>query len=231
MKNEQDINLKDIDYCEKEIDSYISKFKKIYSYDGNSRYKSYDHCRQTFLDNRKDPCKHDLIALNLYAYLASWGMLRHSFLMQKDYLFNRGVVDILCDDKYDSLLDYDPFIAGEKDDELIIELADEIKHYYSEKTYYTEGINEKKSIKSVSDTLITKIILGTFACTVAYDTYVKKGLAKHRMRQSFSKRSLYEIREYAKENMNSINEELCGLGELYNAIKIIDMCLFEKGFE
>ena len=212
------------------VDKYVKKFRDVYSADTNSRYMSYDHCRKVFLEYRKDPNKYDLITLNLYAYLASWGMLRNSFLMQKDYIFNKGVVEILCKEKYDSLLSYDPFIATEKDDKLIIELANEIRGFYLGKEYFTEGLNKNEVISNVSDTLVTKIILGTFACTVAYDTYVRKGLSIHNMHQNFCERSLHEIREYAKANKLCIEGQLIGLNKYYNPIKIIDMCLFERGF-
>ena len=52
---------------------------------------------------------YNYITLNLYAYLASWGMLRNSFLMQKDYLFSKPVVEILCKDKYSNLISFNPF--------------------------------------------------------------------------------------------------------------------------
>ena len=37
---------------------------------------------------KNDETMYNYITLNLYAYLASWGMLRNSFLMQKDYFFH-----------------------------------------------------------------------------------------------------------------------------------------------
>ena len=220
-----------IDYSESSMNKYVSKFKNVYLTDNNSRYMSFDHCRKCFIENRKNPSKYDYITLNLYAYLASWGMLRNSFLMQKDYTFNRGIVEILCKDKYDDLLFCNPFTATEKEDDLIIELANEIRNYYIGKSFYTEGLNKKVTIYSVTDTLVTKIILGTFACTVAYDKYVKAGLSKHGMQKTLNKKSLYEIREYAKCNENIINGELANLNNFYTPIKIIDMCLFEKGYE
>ena len=45
------------------------------------RDRSYDLCRQFFIANWKNQNqdKKNELALNLYAYLASWGMLRNSF--------------------------------------------------------------------------------------------------------------------------------------------------------
>ena len=70
----------------KNINEYINKFIDSYHNDKNGRYRSYDHCRESFLKYKNDETMYNYITLNLYAYLASWGMLRNSFLMQKDYL-------------------------------------------------------------------------------------------------------------------------------------------------
>lgn len=54
--------------------------------------------------------------------------------MQKDYLFNKPVVIILCKDKYIPLINWSPFNKTQKEiDEyvsLILELKNEIKKYY-----------------------------------------------------------------------------------------------------
>ena len=68
---------------EKNINEYINKFIDSYHNDKNGRYRSYDHCRESFLKYKNDETMYNYITLNLYAYLASWGMLRNSFLMQK----------------------------------------------------------------------------------------------------------------------------------------------------
>lgn len=75
----------------KNINEYINKFIDSYHNDKNGRYRSYDHCRESFLKYKNDETMYNYITLNLYAYLASWGMLRNSFLMQKDYLFSKPV--------------------------------------------------------------------------------------------------------------------------------------------
>lgn len=210
---------------------YVSRFINIYQTDDRGRYLSYDHIRKAFLEYRNDISKRDLLTLNLYAYLASWGMLRNSFLIQKDYKFLTPVVDILCNTKYESLINYDPFIdEGREKPELIMELAKEIKRYFLGKTYYPEGNDNRKTIKSVSATLITKILLGTLGCTVAYDTYVKKGLSHHKLTQTINLSSLYELRKFAKTNKEEIMLLLSKLNEYYTPMKIIDMYLFELGF-
>ena len=216
---------------ENEMSEKLKLFKDVYDKDGNSRYKSFDHCRKCFIENRNKKDNYDLIALNLYAYLASWGMLRNSFLMQKDYLFNLKVVEILCNEKYDNLLNYNPFSATEKDDEMIIKLKEEISNYYKGKKYYSEG-NSKKEIKDVSETLISKIILGTFGCIIAYDRYVKAALSNYKIKQTLTKESLLQIRLFAKKYQEEIVDQLGNYDKtIYTPIKIIDTYLFEKGKE
>jgi len=214
-----------------DLTEHVSKFIKVYSSDKNGRYLSYDHVRRAFLSLRKDVSQRDLLTLHLYAYLASWGMLRNSFLMQKDYKFLTPIVDILCKAKYESLIDYDPFNdVGTSNARLIMELVDEIRNYFYGKTYYEEGNSEPKTIDNVTDTLVTKIILGTIGCTVAYDTYVVKGLGNHNLTKKVGIKSLMELKSFAKANESEIKEILSNLNNLYTPMKVIDMYFFEEGF-
>ena len=159
-------------------------------------------------------------------------MLRNSFLMQKDYLFSRPIVDVLCSDKYDSLINFNPF--GEvtnQDIRLIQEVAFLIRNNYVGKEYFSEGSDELKTIDNVTDTLVSKIMLGTLGCTVAYDRYVKQGLASLNMTQKMGSQSIKELCAFAKANEEEIKEEISKLNDLYTPMKIIDMYFFEKGFE
>ena len=209
---------------EQELKNVINIFYKTYKNDKNSRYFSYDHCRKCFIENKNDPSKYDLIVLNLYAYLASWGMLRNSFLMQKDYLFNKPVVEILCKSKYSSLLN------NSKDVDLIIELGNEIRDYYRDKPYWDEK-GTKSAIKNATDTLITKILLGTFGCVVAYDQYVTKALRSVGICGMFNKKSILQLNQFIEDNKPLINIYTDELGGLYTPMKIIDMYFFEKGLK
>ena len=221
-----------IDNYKVDISKYVNKFMHIYNIDSNSRYKSYDHIRRIFIKYRKDESKRDLLTLHLYAYLASWGMLRNSFLMQKDYLFSRPIIDLLCSDKYDSLMNFDPFgEVSDNDINLIIELSSSIVLKYIGKAYYGEGETGLQRINNVSDTLVSKILLGTFGCTVAYDRYVRLGLSSLNLTQKISKESIKELCNFAKANEEEIKTEIKKINELYTPMKIIDMYFFEKGYE
>ena len=213
------------------LSEHVDKFIKVYTYDENGRYFSYDHIRRAFLSLRNDKSQRDLLTLHLYAYLASWGMLRNSFLMQKDYKFLTPIVDIICRAKYESLINYDPFSdAGVNSARLIMELINEMRDYFIGQTYFEEGSNEPKTIDNVSDTLVTKILLGTLGCTVAYDTYVRKGLANHNLTQKVGVTSIMELKSFAQANETEIKKILSKLNNLYTPMKIIDMYFFEEGF-
>lgn len=213
-----------------EIKYYTDRFISTLNKDKNGRYKSYEHCRQCYLDNKDDETKYDLIALNLYAYLASWGMLRNSFLMQKDYLFNLPIVKILCKDEYKQLIKFNPF--SEKCNEvisLIMTLRDEIKDYYLSQKYIQDGTNIEIQISNVTDTLVTKIILGTIGCVPAYDQYFVKALRKDGINGVFNEKSMLKLVSFAKDNREVIEEACNRLGNLYTPMKMIDMYFWEKG--
>lgn len=215
-----------------DLSTFTNKFVNIYQKDKNGRYMSYNHCRKCFLDNRHDKSKYGLMTLNLYAYLASWGILRKSFLMQKDYLFNKPVVIILCKDKYIPLINWSPFNKTQKEiDEyvsLILELKNEITKYYLSVYYFNNNGKEVK-IKNVTDTLVSKIILGTLGCIPAYDRYLINALKQNNIVGALSKKSVLQIIEFAKSNEKDIKDLCNELGQLYPPMKIIDMYFWEKG--
>ena len=225
------------------IKDTTQRFVDIYKEDPNSRYKSFDHCRKCFLENRSKIEKRDLITLNLYAYLASWGMLRNSFLMQKDYKFLSDVVDKLCDPKYDSLLYFDPFKEDQivnKQIELILSLKGEIEKYYNKNKYFKNtkgGGYIEQELDSEFDTNISKILLGTFACVPAYDKYVKLALREDKIEGVLNESSLKKLVIIVRENEDETRElceELNGYyppNESYTPMKILDMYYWEKGLQ
>lgn len=217
---------------EQEFLKYVDKFIYIYDHDANSRYMSYDHIRNAFMRYKDMESSRDIITLNLYAYLASWGMLRNSFLMQKDYKFSRPVVDVLCSKKYEVLMNYNPFHDnGSEKLNLMDELVRDIKKCYIGKTYYDEGDLKPKVIDNVTDTLVSKIILGTLGCTVAYDRYVRSGLTYHKLSKNCSYNSFEQLRAFAKDNESLITKALSKLTDIYTPMKVLDMYFFEFGFE
>ena len=163
----------------------------------NSRYKSWEHCYATFYNaitnGDKSSETKDYLSLQLAFYLASWGMYRgSSFLLQKDYTIHREPIKIILDDTYSVLL-------GIKCDKLLSNinlLFELIKKLEDEYEKVRAGI--KGMVKNgVTDTLISKVLLGTLGCVPAYDRFFKDGLKKLRMENfSFNEKSISELCQY-----------------------------------
>lgn len=222
----------------------INKIINGYRNDKDGRYKSYEYCRKCFLDNRYYPEKYDLITLNIFAYLASWGMLRKSILLYKEYYFNKEIVKLLCNPEYSCLINFDPFGPNAKNNiKPLIDLRDKIVDYYKNKEYVKYG--QQKTYYEVSEILVTKILLGTLGCVPAYDTNFKSGLDEYFGKEEVNKNGLKKFEEssmnvmvdFAIKNKKEIEnackelDQLSGVKGLYTPMKIIDMYFFEVGLE
>ena len=127
--------------------------------------------------------------------------------------------------------------------ELVINLKKRIVETYKTEKYFidteidTESDEDPKphNINNVTDTLASKIILGTFGCVPAYDENLVRGLGEIRPK-TLSINGLNEVIKYANENkafienckkdlMNRIGDA----SKLYTTMKIVDILLFGKG--
>lgn len=157
----------------------INTVKKYYGEVDNYKYtrpRSWENCYKHF-ENKPDKNNEeaiDLAALNLAMYLASWGMYRgSSFLLDYDYKIHIPIIKniIIRDDVY-------KFRGAGLDEvkESLFEISDHIKRSYSNNGVDEECILDIAEEKSASDTLVTKILLGTLGCIPAYDRFFKIGL-------------------------------------------------------
>ena len=208
---------------------YINEIRQ----DAHARYLSWEHCYSYFQSHRQNPSEEeiDFMCLHLAWYLASWGMLRGgAFLLWKDYKVHLPVVKLLLSEEYSELNHCTPeYLANESTAEKILTLADHIVSIYWDITAETgEG-------KKASDTLVTKILLGTLGCTPAYDRYFKSGLSLSGVaHQSFGKRSLLELACYYiqhKDKMESFRNKISENRVEYTPMKVIDMCFWQVGFD
>ena len=201
---------------------------KIFENDINdefSRYKSWEFCYKKFQDNVYNT---DDLAVHLSLYLASWGMYRGStFLLNKNYKINCGIVEIIkrFQKKYDKYIS----ISSKKQLEEIIEndsfftaiekLGKEIEEYY-----YKE-IHDK----NVTDTLKTKIIMGTLGITPAYDTYFKDALndLDAQIVKTFNAKSIKECYKYYNKYYGEFEKLRKNSFKWYPIMKIFDMCLWQ----
>lgn len=194
--------------------------------DPHHRYLSWEYCHEAFRLNRRPQIDAtiDYLCLHLAWYLASWGMLRNSFLMQKDYKIHADVVRLIYQPEWDDLWDLSPEKLSQE--------------YYADRiTKLSESITEAYVASGAgipTETLLTKILLGTVGCVPAYDRYFKKALADTGAApQVFSAKSIRTLGNLYLDYEDEFEKlrKHCGSRIEYPAAKILDMCFFEYGFQ
>lgn len=178
----------------------------------------------------------DYLSLQLSLYLASWGMYRGStFLINKNYRINIAIVKLIHDfqknnDEVINLLNEGKLNKEDLNNldefwESLKKLIDKI-----EEEYENGQIN-----KNVSNTLITKILMGTLGITPAYDNefrntikYLKNqricNIPSYFKRKNFIN-SLKKCYEFYLDNKEF--EKLRKKIKLYPRMKILDMCFWQ----
>lgn len=208
----------------------VLEFYKRLCQDKQHRYKSWEHCYVAF----KEEDDTELLSLHLGFYLASWGMYRGSSgLLQKDFTVHKKAIEILKSSKY-TFLNTHVHKADRKHISLILELKNELKQYY-ETVYFLKG--NREFYITPTDTLMTKIMLGTLGCIPAYDRYYIDGLREvglkgYRVNQQ-SLKSLFDFIEetYNKKIIQETQNKISKNGICYPKMKILDMFFWEVGFE
>lgn len=206
--------------CDLKMDKAASFIKKYHdtTTDGiHTRYLSWVHCNRAFKENWANPDKFEYLSLHLAWYLASWGMLRNSFLLDRDYLVHLEVVKNLCNREFSNLFEY----PNDKNIPLVLKAGKTI-----EKSYEKE---------SISETLVTKILLGVFGCVPAYDRFFKYAARKYKVCSGlFGARSLTSLWDYYEKNINcfqTLKNEISSDLYQYTPMKLLDMCLWQIGFD
>jgi len=198
-----------------------------------SRELSWSHCYKAFakfknkMPNDKEA---DYLALHLAAYLASWGMYRgNTFLLQyMDYKIHIPVVKMIFEKEYSILWDVNNYDDIDNLWSAIKKLKEKIESHYN-------NVKPDKS-SAVTDTLITKILLGTSGCVPAYDTNVCSALKKIGINSNFGITSIKEIYRCYKDNeayINAIREQSEEKEKLESCpiMRVIDACLWKYGEE
>ena len=220
------------------VSTLIKEAYKKYHKKGNpTRYMSWEYYYGFFYNNKNKFENDDILdtaALHLAFYLASWGMYRgSSFLLQYDYKIHKGALKIMSENKYASLQnlykpgDFTPAVI-----DTMFDLVESLSKYY-----------EKNCKTKPTDTLITKILLGTFGCVPAYDRYVKQCIRKQisennkSLKASFNKKQFEHLiawidSEDKKSNKSISNLKLIGNDGKsdfdYPLMKKIDMYFWES---
>jgi hypothetical protein len=108
-------------------------------------------------------------------------------------------------------------------------LAERVRHCYAEELPSFEGIENH-----TSDTLVTKILLGTLGCVPAYDRYYRSSVKKNHISSGqFNSRSVRDVAEFYCENLGifeSLRSEISNRGVEYPPMKLIDMCFWQDAY-
>ncbi len=195
------------------------------------RYRSWDHCHHAFAESEKNE-RH---ALELAFYLASWGMYRGSGgLLQKNHLIHRGAVDILFSNEWTTLKCSQENEVTKNHIDKIISLKQKLSAHYQAIPFTRSG-SEEKAI-SPTDTLLSKIMLGSFGCVPAYDRYFVTGLKIIGMQyRNFDAASLRELFDFADKNYQEVKIAQQNVqdkaGRYYPVMKILDMFFWQVGYD
>lgn len=197
------------------------------------RYRSWEHCYGYFQSTGPSglAADRDHAALQLAFYLASWGMYRGStFLLQHDYTVHLGVVDVISKERFSNLWYQDIGAEGvEAPHEAIMDLIGEIRGVY--RPFAPGGTSTQPT-----DTLISKVILGTLACLPACDRYFVdgfklKGLKFARLDEAF----LHDVHSFCEMHLDALRREQHRISRdstvTYPLIKLVDMYFWQIGFE
>ena len=145
-------------------------------------------------------------------------MLRNSFLLNHDYFVHKTIVQKLTSNKFELLFD------SEQTSKIIpLTLG------------ASEAIVKACPRNNVSQTLITKILLGVFGCAPAYDKFFRDAAKKYGICSSqWGERSLQSLWHYYthhQEAFEKLRYEISLDGFLYTPMKLMDMCLWQIGYD
>ena len=212
-----------------ELINYVKKFYSEIQNDSEHRFRAWEDCYEAFQTEKNT----NYLAKELDNYLAAWGMKRgSSFLLQKNWRIHLPVVEEIIKPKYNSLRG---ITCGElkKSENLqkLSELVSFMKSYYNKKRFEIKGTD-----RNVSQTLITKILLGTLGCSPAYDRYFISGIKELKISsQNFSTDSILRICDFYennKEYFESARKEMKINNKIdYPIMKIIDMAIWQWQIE
>lgn len=222
-----------------DVESVINAANTFYkgiTGDPNGRYRSWEHCYKCFKDERgKSDPQYDYLSLQLAFYLASWGMYRgSSFLLQKDYKVHTPVVEELLKKDYDCLLGIDcsEYLQNTATQNALNNLSRFLEDYYNDVRKSVKGAD---ITSKVSDTLVTKVLMGTLGCVPAYDRYFIKGIKVTGLSTgNYNQTSLMELAKFYFKNSDRLevarqNFKVGAL--LYPQMKLLDMGFWQIGLE
>lgn len=203
----------------------IGEFYDECARDPHGRYRSWEHCYRFFRKHHGDLLQvEDGAALHLGFYLASWGMYRGSaFLLQRAYTAHIPVIRALASPQFAHLWEVD---VGTNDDHTklaatITDVVDSVKAAY-------------EPFGDPTDTLATKVVLGTVGCLPACDRlfidgFRNQGFPYSRVNGLFVDRMLRFCMDNRLELARLQSTILDRGGLRYPFMKLVDMHFWQIG--
>jgi hypothetical protein len=196
--------------------------------DPHHRYRSWEHCYGFFRNVKPSGivAQRQLAALHLGFYLASWGMYRGStFLLQRAYTVHLDAVDYLSLPRFAPLWETE-FGADAKDVELvpvILQAAAAVSTAYSQ-------------FGKATETLVTKVLLGTFGCLPACDQYFIAGFRGAGLGYSYlNAKFIKKVLAFSCQHLAELRREQDTIkghsGAYYPLMKLVDMYFWQLGYE
>lgn len=220
------------------VNNFIEKSKQY-----KSSEASWGHCYKAFKEIRLQYpnvpfCQlnkqiKQFLCLHLGFYLASWGMYRGDTLIRQfDYTVHEEAIQLLFKPEYNKLWNA---TIDNLDSDLIGQLCVEMGKVYEEE----KKKRSRNNFKKPTTTLVTKILMGTMACTPAYDQYFYEGIREYIK----SNTVIFKIHNFDTNQINKqkITNSILFLKDLwknniktnineYPEMKLIDMYFWEKGY-
>lgn len=110
---------------------------------------------------------------------------------------------------------------------LLFKLARKMEQIYVQKRADIDGRT------SVSEALLTKILLGTLGCVPAYDRYFVTAIRKFKIASGeFTPKSICHLAQFYLKNKAAFSSCRMSINGLeYPQMKAIDMCFWQIGYE
>lgn len=212
----------------KDLHQKIDAFYGRVVADPHHRYRSWEHCYRFFRSRTREAivAEKDAAALQLGFYLASWGMYRgSSFLLQRAYTAHEGVVERLASPQFSEL--WEKEVGSEVPDERLVQTI--LAAVAAVKEAYAP-------FGAATDTLATKVLLGTLACLPACDRFFIDGFKESGRQYSYlNGRFVERILQFCTDCSTELRTEQARIraagGMYYPLMKLADMYFWQVGYE
>ena len=218
-----------------------NQFIDLLRSDENGRYKSWEHCYSAFSEYKGQTLTGadiDFLSLHLSFYLASWGMYRgSSFLLQKDYKVHAVAIKELMKVEYLPMwaIKCESYIESSNNLDRLFSLTNALKEIYrSIRISANTAINRNIPAHPISDTLISKILMGTLGCVPAYDRFFNSGVKKNGVASTlYNSKGILNLAMFYVENIDEFENWRLSISSKsveYPQMKILDMCFWQIGY-